>query len=76
MKHPRNATKKLPHSVTSNSTTEIWNQVIDEAVRQLQEHEALAARLRVAIDDFRNMRDRGEPLSGMERIAAMGIRVA
>jgi hypothetical protein len=43
-----------------------WDLAIDESVRQLQESEARAARLRVCLDYFKGRKESGDPFPGIE----------
>lgn len=61
----------IKHNVSLSS--EPWDFLLMEATRQLQQKEALCARLRVAIEHYQRQKDSGAKFPGIERIQEEAI---
>lgn len=70
MARKRSVTVKRIHNVSDEGP---WEFLLVEATRRLQEHEVLAARIRVAIEHYQRQKEAKAPFPGMNKIKADGL---
>jgi hypothetical protein len=61
-------TKKDKSSKKRHAVQETWEFVIAQSLKQLQECEARAARLRVCLAYFQDRKKSGDPFPGLEQL--------